>query len=299
MDIGYAGAFIGGLFALLSPCSVMLLPAFFAYAFGSVSALFARTALFFAGLITTLIPLGVFSATLGSLVNENRGGLIVGAAAIVIAAGGVQLFAIPLPGLSRTEKGDAVADRTSAVSVFALGMVYAVAGVCAGPILGSVLAVAALSGNAVYGAIMLALYALGLTVPLLVLATVWKRLGVRGRRWLRPRTLTIRGWSNSWTMIVSGALTIGIGVLLLASDGTASLGGLVPITLQYRAESWAATTGASIDNALFLAATVSVSALVAAGGWLLSRRAAARSQAPEEASHEEDLRDHERQGERP
>ena len=264
----------------------MLLPAFFAYAFGSASALFARTALFFAGLVTTLIPLGVFSATLGSLVNENRGALIVGAAIIVIAAGAVQLFAIPLPGLTRTESADAATDRTSAVSVFALGMVYAVAGVCAGPILGSVLAVAALSGNAVYGAIMLTLYALGLTVPLLLLAAVWKRLGARGRRWLRPRTLTIRGWSNSWTMIVSGALTVGIGILLLVSDGTASLGGVIPITFQYRAESWAATTGSSIDNALFLGAAVALSAAVAGVVWLVSRRSGARAQAFDEVPAE-------------
>ncbi|MBH0108666.1 cytochrome c biogenesis protein CcdA [Salinibacterium sp. NG22] len=278
MDIGYAGAFIGGLFALLSPCSVMLLPAFFAYAFGSAAKLFARTGLFFGGLVTTLVPLGVFSATLGSLVNEHRGALVVGAAIVVIVAGAIQLFGIPIPGFSRTEKADAATDRTSAVSVFALGMVYAVAGVCAGPILGSVLAVAALSGNAAYGAIMLTLYALGLTVPLLVLAAVWKRVGSRGRSWLRPRTLRIRNWSNSWTMIISGALTIGIGVLLLVSDGTASLGGFVPITAQYRAESWAATTGASIDNVVFLLGVVAVSASAAVVVWLVSRRARSEAQ---------------------
>lgn len=272
MDIGYAGAFIGGIFALLSPCSVMLLPAFFAYAFGSSAKLFARTALFYAGLVTTLIPLGVFSATLGSLVTEHRGALIAGAAAIVIVAGLVQLLGVSVPGFSRTENADAATDRTSAVSVYALGMVYAVAGVCAGPILGSVLAVAALSGNAVYGAIMLALYGLGLTVPLVVLAALWKRLGGKGRAWLRPRSLHIRGWSNSWTMIVSGLLTVGVGVLLLVSDGTASLGGLVPISAQYRAESWAATTGASINNVVFLLSVVAIAAVGAGTVWFFSRR---------------------------
>ena len=35
MDIGYLSAFLGGLLSLLSPCSIMLLPAFFAYAFNS------------------------------------------------------------------------------------------------------------------------------------------------------------------------------------------------------------------------------------------------------------------------
>ncbi|MGV8851586.1 MAG: cytochrome c biogenesis CcdA family protein [Rhodoglobus sp.] len=277
MDIGYAGAFIGGLFALLSPCSVMLLPAFFAYAFGSSAKLFTRTALFYTGLVTTLIPLGVFSATLGSLATEHRGVLIIAAAGIVIVAGLVQLLGIPIPGISRTEKADSAADRTSAVSVYALGMVYAVAGVCAGPILGSVLAIAALSGNAVYGAMMLALYALGLTVPLLVLAAIWKRLGGRGRSWLRPRTLQIGRWSNSWTMIVSGALTVGVGVLLILSNGTASLGGFVSISTQYQAESWAATTGAGIDNVLFLVVVLAVAVVGASAVWIATKRNAERN----------------------
>lgn len=33
MDIGFVAAVLGGLLALLSPCSALLLPSFFAYAF--------------------------------------------------------------------------------------------------------------------------------------------------------------------------------------------------------------------------------------------------------------------------
>jgi len=48
--IGYLAAFLGGVLTLLSPCSALLLPAFFAYAFASRSRLLGRTAVFYAGL---------------------------------------------------------------------------------------------------------------------------------------------------------------------------------------------------------------------------------------------------------
>lgn len=255
MDIGYAGALLGGLISLLSPCSVMLLPAFFSYAFASPTKLLSRTAVFYLGLAATLIPLGVFSGALGGMLTEHRTVLITVAASLVIVAGIVQLFAIPIPGLSRM--GDGTADRTSAVSVFLLGTVYAVAGLCAGPVLGSVLMVAAIGGNPVYGGTLLALYALGMTIPLFVLAAVWQRFDGRWRAAVRPRSLRIGRWQNSWLMIVSGALSIGVGLLLLLTDGTASLGGLVTIGTQYRAESWISTQASRIDDLwLLLAAAV-------------------------------------------
>ena len=42
MLIGYGGAFLGGMAAILSPCAVLLLPAFFAYAFNTPKARTAR-----------------------------------------------------------------------------------------------------------------------------------------------------------------------------------------------------------------------------------------------------------------
>lgn len=71
MEIGLLGAFLGGVLTLLSPCSVMLLPAFFSYAFSSPRQLLSRTGIFYLGLITTLVPLGVLAGTLGSYVNQH------------------------------------------------------------------------------------------------------------------------------------------------------------------------------------------------------------------------------------
>ncbi len=268
MDIGYTGAFLGGILTLLSPCSVMLLPAFFAYAFASPSALIGRTVVFYAGLSATLVPLGVFSGSLGSLLTTNRMTLVTVAAVVVIALGLWQLSGLPVPGLARTGEGG---DRTSIGAVFALGAVYAVAGVCAGPILGSVLMVAAVGGSPVYGGIVLALYALGMTVPLFVLAAVWKRLGSGGRALLAPKEVRLGPWRNTWQMVVSGLLSVGIGVLLIVTEGTASLGGVFTIGTQRAAESRLATWSAGVPDAWFVAVAGLVLVAALAGRGVLER----------------------------
>ena len=50
-QIGFAGAFLGGLLTLLSPCAALLLPAFFAVTYDGVAALVSRVGLFFLGLL--------------------------------------------------------------------------------------------------------------------------------------------------------------------------------------------------------------------------------------------------------
>ncbi|MGV0869813.1 cytochrome c biogenesis CcdA family protein [Corynebacterium kalidii] len=260
MDIGYTGALLGGVLSLLSPCSVLLLPAFFAYAFSSPAKLIGRTAVFYAGLAATLVPLGVFSGTLGFLVTTHRSTLIAIVSVLVIVLGLWQISGIPFPGVTRVRAQSG--DRTSSTSVFVLGAVYAVSGVCSGPILGSVLMVAALGGNAVYGGAMLALYALGMTIPLFILAFLWKRAGSRIRSFVTPRTITVGPWENTWTMVVSGALSVAIGVFLLVTDGTADLGGVFTIGTQYEAESSLSSWSQNIPDVWFLVGAVVVLALL-------------------------------------
>ncbi|MEO6529697.1 MAG: cytochrome c biogenesis CcdA family protein [Specibacter sp.] len=274
MDIGYTGAFLGGILTLLSPCSVMLLPAFFAYAFASPTKLLGRTALFYAGLLTTLVPLGLLAGLLGSLVLQNRGLLIAVAAGVVIVIGILQIVGVELPGLSRRAGGDS----TSAVSVFVLGSVYGVAGVCAGPILGSVLAVAAAGANPLYGGIVLAIFALGMALPLGILSLLWTRLRLGERSWLKPRLFRLGPWENSVWMVVSGVLSIGIGVLLLATQGTSSLGGVLTIDAQYRAESWIVGISGNVSNIAF--GVVAMAALLLAGGIYLWRSRVAERSTP-------------------
>ncbi|MGV9773303.1 cytochrome c biogenesis CcdA family protein [Streptosporangium sp. NPDC003464] len=253
MDIGYLGALLGGLLSLLSPCSVMLLPAFFAYAFSRPALLLARTGVFYLGLVATLVPLGVFAGTAGAFLSQQRGTLLVAVAIIVIVFGLIQVLGIPLPSLSRTGQHE----PGTAWTVFLLGAAYGVAGVCTGPILGSVLMIAAAGANPVYGAVLLVIYAAGMALPLLLLALVWRRWSGGVRTWLRPRMLRLGRWTNSWHAIISGTLSLVLGVLLLITSRDPDAAGLLSIGTQYALETGIARLGAGISNvAVVIAAAV-------------------------------------------
>lgn len=268
MEIGLLGALAGGMLTLLSPCSVMLLPAFFSYAFTSPRRLLSRTGLFYLGLVTTLVPLGVLAGTLGAFVNHYRFTFVAIAAAVVIAMGALMLLNVPIPFL-RSARG---VDGTGPASVYALGTVYGLAGVCAGPLLGAVLTVAAVSGNALYGGVVLLFFAAGMAFPLLILALVWGRLPFV-RTLVRPREVSIGRWRNTWTGIVGGALTVALGVLLLVTNGTSSLGGLIGASQQVAIEGWAYQVTSSVPDLVVLAAVLAAAASVLA---LTRRRSRSR-----------------------
>ncbi|SCL59167.1 Cytochrome c biogenesis protein CcdA [Micromonospora eburnea] len=265
------GAFLGGVLTLLSPCSVMLLPAFFSYAFASPATLVSRTGVFYLGLITTLVPLGVLAGTVGAFVNQHRGMFVTVAATVVIVLGLIMLANIPIPVLSRNGM-----EGTSSASVYALGTVYGLAGVCAGPLLGAVLTIAAVGGNAFYGGIVLLVFAAGMALPLLVLALLWGRLPFV-RQLVRPRGISVGRWRQTWAGIISGTLTVTIGILLLATDGTTSLGGVLAASDQARLENWVRQKTESVPDLLVAAIVIggAVAARILIGIWRKGHAAAA------------------------
>jgi cytochrome c biogenesis protein CcdA len=139
--IGYLAAFLGGVLTLLSPCSALLLPAFFAYAVASRSRLLGRTAVFYADLAGVLVPLGMGSSAASTLVYGHQAALTTTAGVLLIGFGILQVVGggFTVPGLAHLR---ARVRGQSALSVLALGAVSGLAGFCAGPILGAVLTVA-------------------------------------------------------------------------------------------------------------------------------------------------------------
>ncbi|MFF8843634.1 cytochrome c biogenesis CcdA family protein [Streptomyces sp. NPDC015127] len=259
--IGYLAAFLGGLLALISPCSALLLPAFFAYSIDSTGRLLARTGIFFAGLATTLVPLGAAGSFAGRLFYGHRDLLVSAGGWLIVALGVAQILGMGFA--SRRIAGMSGRIRpTTALSVFALGLVYGLAGFCAGPILGSVLTVAALSGSPVYGGLLLAVYALGMAVPLFVLALLWDRFDLGGRRWLRGRELRVGRFRLHTTSLASGLFFVLLGTVFLAFDGTTALPGLLSVDDSFAVEEWAAGIGSAVPDWVLLVLVVAVAALV-------------------------------------
>ncbi|MCD9141590.1 cytochrome c biogenesis CcdA family protein [Streptomyces albireticuli] len=280
-DIGYLAAFLGGVLALVSPCSALLLPAFFAYSLTSPGRLLARTCVFYLGLATTLVPLGVASSAASRLFNGHRELLITIGGWTVIAMGAAQILGLGFA----SKRAQAAAGRItprSAASTFLLGCVYGLAGFCAGPILGAVLTMSAVGGNPFLGGSLLAVYALGMALPLFVLALCWDRFRLGGRRWLRGRELRLGRLRLHTTSLLSGLFFIGIGVLFLAYDGTTGLPGLLDADQESRLEEFASAVGDAVPDYALLA----VVALAVAG--VLARIALRPERDPEGPEDPED-----------
>ncbi|WNI23458.1 cytochrome c biogenesis CcdA family protein [Streptomyces sp. ITFR-16] len=262
-DTGYFAALLGGLLALLSPCSALLLPAFFAYSIDSASRLLARTGIFYAGLATTLVPLGAAGSYAGRFFYGHRDALVLAAGWLIIGLGAAQIAGLGFASRRITALSGRIRP-TTALSVYALGAVYGLAGFCAGPILGSVLTVAAVSGSPAYGGLLLAVYALGMAVPLFVLALLWERFELGRRAWLRGRVLRLGRFELHTTTLLSGLFFIGLGVLFLVYDGTTALPGLLDVDQSFAVEQWAGGLGARVPDAVLLVAVVAVVLLVLA-----------------------------------
>ncbi|MEO3972593.1 cytochrome c biogenesis CcdA family protein [Streptomyces sp. CAU 1734] len=272
-DIGYLAAFLGGLLALISPCSALLLPAFFAYSFDSAGRLLLRTGIFYAGLATTLVPLGVAGSYASRFFHGNRDLLVAAGGWLIIALGAAQILGLGFA----SRRLAAVSGRirpTTAAPVYALGLVYGLAGFCAGPILGSILTVSALRGSPVYGGLLLAVYGLGMAVPLFALALLWDRFDLGRRRWLRGRELTAGRLRLHTTSLVSGLFFILLGTVFLVFDGTTGLPGLLSVDDSFTAEQWAARAGAAVpDWALLIALVAVVAMALGVRGWRRRERA--------------------------
>lgn len=275
-DVGVLAAFAAGVLALLSPCSALLLPSFFAYAFVTRRALLARTLVFYLGLLVTLVPLGTGASAASSLFYGHRPLLIAVAGWTIIGLGVLQLAGrgFALPGVQRLQAAVSSRSDDGWLSTLLLGAVYGLAGFCSGPVLGAILTVAATQDSPWEGGALLAVYALGMAAPLFVLAALWDRFDLGRRRWLRGRTLSLGPVSLHTTSLVAGLLFITVGVVFLRYDGTAGLTGSLGMgdltDLEYSAQRAVTEWAAQVPTWVLPLAVVVLALLVA---WRRSRPA--------------------------
>lgn len=276
MDIGVITAFVGGMLALLSPCSALLLPAFFAATVGSKLQLVVHGAVFYLGLVVTLVPFGLGMGALGTLFLEQRG-LVIGVTSLVLVLLGVaQVLGLGfdlsrvLPGASALQRR--AGSRSGFVRTLLLGAVSGVAGFCAGPILGAVLTLAMGQGSAWAAGGLLAVYGAGMVVPLIAIAALWGRLGARGQRLLRGRAVTIWGREFHTTSVITGVLIIGVGLLFWFTNGLVSVPALVPTSVQ----AWLQSQVGVLSNPVVEVVGIVALAVIALAAWFVISRRRAR-----------------------
>lgn len=284
MEIGYVTAFIGGILALLSPCSALLLPAFFASTLGTRMQLLVHGSIFYLGLVVTLVPFGLGLGALGTLFLEQRGLVITVTSAVLILLGIMQALGFgfdisrALPGAAKLQQG--ASQRKGFLRTLLLGAVSGVAGFCAGPILGAVLTLALGQGSVWSAGALLAVYGAGMVAPLVIITAAWEKLGARGQRFLRGRSITIFGRSFHVTSLITGILIVGVGLLFWFTNGLVSMPTLVPTEVQL----WAQQRGAMFSSPVFDAAAILLLMILALALWARAQRK--KRAAPAEEPHE-------------
>ncbi|MEL4505606.1 cytochrome c biogenesis protein CcdA [Luteococcus sp. H138] len=257
----FAVAFLGGLAALFSPCAAMLLPSFFAFAFNRTGTMVGRLLLFLTGLLAVMVPLGLAAGSLGQVLARDAGtllrigGVVLVVLGLVTAAG----LSLPMPGLARGRR----TDPATPLAILALGASYGLASGCTGPILGSVLTLAAMGGKPLLAGLMMAVYALGMALPLMLISLLWDRFRLGERAWLRPRPLGLGPVHTTVSQLVTGLVFVALGIFLLVTGGQS--GGLLDATSQFHLENRLATWGRSIGD---LPLAIGLIALVGGLTWL-------------------------------
>ena len=287
MEVGFLTALLGGMLALLSPCGALLLPAFFASTVGTRLRLLAHGAVFYLGLVVTLVPFGLGIGALGALLVSERGLVIAITSVVLVVLGVMQTFGMGfdlsrlVPGMSRMQEG--ASTRTGFLRTLLLGAVGGVAGFCAGPILGAILTLALSHSNPWTAGAMLAVYGAGMVVPLVLIAALWHRMGDRGRQRLRGRSFTVRGREFHTTSVITGALIVAVGALFWFTNGLVTMPTLIPTDVQ----AWIQERSGLLTGPVFDIVAILVLAGIALAVWTAHRRRTTRP-APDALASEPD-----------
>jgi cytochrome c-type biogenesis protein len=204
--------FGAGVASFLAPCLVPLLPAYLGIIAGE--AVEARdparavpaTLLFVLGFSLVFAAFGAAAGLLGSALTEVQDGVQRVGGVVVVIMGLVLLGVVRGPLARERRFLGRVGRMTGPLRPVVVGVAFGAAwSPCVGPLLGAALTVAAGSGDAARGAVLLFAYALGIGVPFLVASlglASSPRLAERLRR-IGPRVER-----------VAGGLLVVLGVLL-------------------------------------------------------------------------------------
>ena len=181
-------ALVAGIISFLSPCVLPIVPPYLAYMGGvsvsdmnsekSARAKALGTALFFVlGLSTVFLILGFTTSLMGAFFLQNKQWFVVASGVVIMVFGAHFVGVYRIGFMDREIRMDAGDQGGSAFGAYVLGLAFAFGWTpCIGPQLGAILSLAASEASAVRGTALLAVYAIGLGIPFLLVAAFFPSL---------------------------------------------------------------------------------------------------------------------------
>jgi len=212
-------AFVAGLFSFLSPCVLPLVPGYLSMISGAgleelkapqanlMRRVMVNSIVFIFGFSIVFVALGLAATEVGQVLGIYKHTLARVAGVIII------LFGLHLTGIFKIKAlyTDArlhnLKGSSTPLGAFVIGFAFAFGWTpCLGPILSGILAVAAEQSTLVKGALLLAVYSLGLAMPFLLTALLMERF-LKFYSRFRSHMHALE--------VASGGLLIALGILLV------------------------------------------------------------------------------------
>lgn len=210
-------AFLAGIAALFAPCCIgVLLPSYLASVFKTRTKIFLMTFVYYLGLLTVFLPLGLGMAGLGVLFSQYH--------ATFFTLGGIFMFVLGL--FLVLGKSYMLPMRVKPVlkdhdfgSLYVLGIFSGIATSCCAPVLAGVLALSALPGSWVLGPVYALVFVTGLVMPLFITALFIDRTNIVDRLKSLRRRITYSFFGKQISVnlshLISGLLFMGVGMFIL------------------------------------------------------------------------------------
>ena len=244
MDVTYFGALIAGLLSFLSPCVLPLVPPYLCFLGGTTfdqltgedetpshvyQTVVLSSVAFVLGFTTVFVLLGASATVLGQLVAENLPLLAKIAGVLIIIAGLHFLGVIHIPILHREARYHADTRPAGLIGAYLIGLAFAFGWTpCIGPVLGSILAVAAGEDSVRQGVSLLFVYSLGLGIPFIMAAVAIKpfmRAMQRFRGHLAVMEKVLGGFLVlTGILFLTNSMTLIAGWILQTFPGLAAIG---------------------------------------------------------------------------
>lgn len=190
LEISFAAALGAGVISFLSPCVLPLVPAYLCFVAGTSldrvmsedaasRQLSRRVALasiaFVLGFATVFVAMGATASALNRLLLEHLDAIAKVAGAVIVLFGLHFMGLLRIPFLYREWRVETGAKPTTMIGAYVVGLAFAFGWTpCVGPILATILTVAASKDSLGFGVSLLATYALGLGVPFVAAAIAIK-----------------------------------------------------------------------------------------------------------------------------
>ncbi|TFH03584.1 MAG: cytochrome c biogenesis protein CcdA [Methanosarcina sp.] len=161
-------AFFAGVVSVLSPCILPVIPAVFAY---STEKGKFRPLAIVSGLSLSFTSMGIVTSLFGATLTAYLGYLNIFAEALLITMGVSLLFDLNIFNVFGNFSSLANSKKEGLFGGLLLGLSLGIVWLpCVGSVLGSILTMVAVSGKITYGALMLFIYSIGFSIPMLFVA---------------------------------------------------------------------------------------------------------------------------------